>query len=265
MFVLCLMIPSRKMDMLGSDLQLKTESKSKKSSKAKDGHDENDSDASFHFIAFVPAMRKVWKFDGLERQPQTLGKCVCVRFRTDPVSCISVGECSEEDWLELVKPDILTRMAAYEEDQIEFSILGLVRDPLPELLGQLAVNVRCLEILNQRILSQTEEEPEPTLDALQETILGPDSSLPLTREDINTADVSIQAREYDLCSAAQLQQAQQELSNAQRSLRASIQEEKQSQWADADYAAGRRFDYAPAVRTWLRCLARKQLIQELQW
>lgn len=191
---------------------------------------------------------------------------MCARFEPDPFSCMSVGECSEEDWLELVKPDILTRMAAYEEDQIEFSILGLVRDPLPELLDQLAVNVRCLEILNQCILSQTEEEaPGPPLDVLQETILGPDSSLPLTREDIDTADVSVQAREYDSCSAAQLQQAQQQLSDAQRGLRASIQEEKQSQWADADYAAGRRFDYAPAVRTWLRCLARKQLIQELQW
>lgn len=265
MFGLWIMISSRKMDMLGSDLQLKTESKSKKSSKAKNGHDENDSDASFHFIAFVPAMGKVWKFDGLERQPQTLGKCVCTRLGSDPFSRSSVGECSEDNWLELVKPDILTRMAAYEEDQIEFSILGLVRDPLPELLGQLAVNVRCLEILNQRILSQTEDALEPTLDALQETILGPDPSLPLTREDINTADVSVHARKYNSFSAAQLQQAQEELSNAQRGLRASIQEEKQSQWADADYAAGRRFDYAPAVRTWLRFLARKQVIQELQW
>lgn len=59
------------MDILNTDLHLKSESKSKKRSK---GQDDDDSDATFHFIAFMPALGQLWKFDGLERQPQALGK-----------------------------------------------------------------------------------------------------------------------------------------------------------------------------------------------
>lgn len=238
---------ARKMDMLNSDLHLKREATSKKyrSGKTKTGRDANDSDASFHFIAFVPAMGKVWKFDGLERQPQTL------------------GDCAEADWLELVKPNILARMTAYEEDQIEFSILGLVRDPLPDLVKQLAVNVKCLEILRQQIALQEEPNPaEDTPPILPETVLGPDLSLSLTQTDIDEAMVAGPAlAEYQTYSAVRCRQLQQELSDAQRELRASIREEVQAQRADDDYATGRGFDYGPAVRTWLRCLARKNLVQ----
>jgi ubiquitin carboxyl-terminal hydrolase L5 len=63
----------RKMDMLNSDLHLKNEATSRRSRSKKGGREENDDDAGFHFIAFVPALGKVWKFDGLERQPQALG------------------------------------------------------------------------------------------------------------------------------------------------------------------------------------------------
>jgi ubiquitin carboxyl-terminal hydrolase L5 len=61
------------MDILNSDLQLKQETASRGSRKGKNNHSDQDSDAAFHFIAFVPARGKVWKFDGLERQPQALG------------------------------------------------------------------------------------------------------------------------------------------------------------------------------------------------
>jgi ubiquitin carboxyl-terminal hydrolase L5 len=59
------------MDILNSDLQLKTEATTKK--KGSKGHADDDSDATFHFIAFMPVMGQLWKFDGLERQPRTLG------------------------------------------------------------------------------------------------------------------------------------------------------------------------------------------------
>lgn len=64
------------MDMLNADLHLKNEAKSKKH-RSKNGHEASDSDASFHFIAFVPVTGKVWKFDGLERQPEALGMSSC--------------------------------------------------------------------------------------------------------------------------------------------------------------------------------------------
>lgn len=169
--------------------------------------------------------------------------------------------------MELVKPNILDRMAAYEEDQIEFSILGLVRDPLPDLIERLAVNVKCLEILGQQASSQEETDPAisehaPTI--FPGTVLGPDSSLSLARADMDRVVVAEPVlSEYQTCSLTRRRELQKELSSSQCELRASIREEQQARWADEDYATGRRFDYGPAVRTWLRCLARKNLVQVL--
>lgn len=63
----------RKMDLLNGDLLLKNEATSKgKGKKGKMKDDENE--AGFHFIAFVPIENQLWKLDGLERQPVCLGE-----------------------------------------------------------------------------------------------------------------------------------------------------------------------------------------------
>ncbi|KAJ5766446.1 uncharacterized protein N7511_004062 [Penicillium nucicola] len=232
---------ARKMDILNSDLQLKIEATAKKHRSK--GQDDDEDDATFHFIAFMPVMGQLWKFDGLERQPQSL------------------GECSKDNWLELVRPNLLTRMAAYEEEQIEFSILGLVRDPLPDLINSMAINVRSLDILRQRALSLSPPGIDLSWDHL---VLGPDPSLCLTREGIDAAELPDRVQKCQSCSAGELQEYQQELSKDQQELRVRIREEQQSHRTDDEYAAGRRFDYSPAVRMWLRLLARKQELQELQ-
>lgn len=70
------------MDILNSDLQLRWEAQSRKRSKSQES---NDSDSSFHFIAFMPAKGQVWKFDGLERQPQALGQSTSSEYlKVDP-------------------------------------------------------------------------------------------------------------------------------------------------------------------------------------
>jgi len=61
------------MDLLNSALQLKNDATQRKSKAMKGNQVFDESEAGFHFIAFVPAKGKVWKFDGLERQPQNLG------------------------------------------------------------------------------------------------------------------------------------------------------------------------------------------------
>ncbi|KAJ5110752.1 hypothetical protein N7532_001287 [Penicillium argentinense] len=241
---------ARKMDILNADLQLRTDASPKKSSKSS-SQDLGEAEAAFHFIAFMPALGQVWKFDGLERQPHSL------------------GECAEEDWLELAKPDILKRMAAYEQEQIEFSILGLVRDPLPDLQQELAINIRSLEIITDRLTNH----PSPLVSHLAEqattlketeSSFGPDTSLGLTRAMIDAAlapDNSLS--QYREASLPALIQHQETLRSAQRDLRLRLREEQQMQQADDEHAKGRRYDYGPAVRTWLRCLARKQQLAEL--
>ncbi|THC89269.1 hypothetical protein EYZ11_011289 [Aspergillus tanneri] len=221
---------ARKMDMLNSDLLLKYEATSKRSRLGKYTQDENEMHAGFHFIAFVPALGTVWKFDGLERQPQALGHYT-----------------SDDDWLDLVKPNIRTKMEEYEEGQIEFSILSLTQDPLPNLIGG-------------SISESTFAEQ------LQEAIIGPDESYGLTRERIDQSEIPTACEEeYGTLSNEDLLQHRQHLVAQQQSLRITIREEQQSLQADDDYAAGRRYDYGPAVRAWVRSLARKRIIENLAY
>ncbi|KAJ9359498.1 ubiquitin carboxyl-terminal hydrolase [Paecilomyces variotii] len=235
---------ARKMDMLNSDLQLKNESTFKRSRGSKKGNASADFEAGFHFIAFVPAMGKVWKLDGLERQPQALGLC------------------SEEDWMDLVKPMILSRMLEYEEDQIEFSILGVVRDPLVDYIAQLAQNVKALQRIDTK-LAERGSEPG-SHDSQPNVILGPDASLRLTEADIDNATIpAAEAEEYELASAENLLLHRQTLVSLQQSIRQSINGELQSHQEEDDYASGRRHDYGPAVRAWIKKLAHRQIIQEL--
>jgi len=232
------------MDLRNADLQLKNEATSRRRNKSTR---DDEADAGFHFIAFVPAMGKVWKFDGLERQPQ------------------SIGNCLENDWLDLVRPNILTRMEEYEEDQIEFSILSLGRDPLLGLTEKLAVNVKSLGLVNKRLGSTTNSETAAA-DGEDNTILGPDASLSLTREAIDHAEIPANQKEaYECCSPEELNQFQRKLSEEQQDLRAAIRLEQESEHADDDYAAGRRYNYqgyGPAVAKWLRFLARKKYLED---
>ena len=61
------------MDILNADLMLKNEATSKQKGKKKQTN-EDEGDAGFHFIAFMPIKGNLWKFDGLERQPMCLGE-----------------------------------------------------------------------------------------------------------------------------------------------------------------------------------------------
>ena len=62
--------------MLNADLVMKQNvAESAKAAKNKTHQTSADNgEASFHFIAYVPIQGTVWKLDGLERQPQRVGK-----------------------------------------------------------------------------------------------------------------------------------------------------------------------------------------------
>lgn len=169
----------------------------------------------------------------------------------------------DSDWLDLVKPNIRARMEGYEEDQIEFSILSLARDPLPGLVNELAVNIKQLQKIERAIASHERENTgaRPAVMA-ENTLLEPDVSYEVTEKSLNEAAVPA-GEEYSEYSTDELEQHCRDLSRLQLGLRATIREEQQLQRADDDYAAGRRYDYEPAIRSWLRFLARKRFIEDL--
>ncbi len=59
--------------MLNADLNLSNDASTRSSRKKAGSIEEEQDQAGFHFIAFVPIQDCVWKLDGLERQPMNLG------------------------------------------------------------------------------------------------------------------------------------------------------------------------------------------------
>ena len=83
--------------------------KKRKSRKKKTANVEDDDENGFHFVAYVPAHGKIWKLDGLERRPQTLGDLD-----------------KDLSWLAMVIPDLQMQWEGASQSQLEFSLLSLV-------------------------------------------------------------------------------------------------------------------------------------------
>lgn len=66
-----------------------------------------DDESGLHFIAFVPAMGQLWRLDGLEREPT------------------SVGKIESEDWLTMVVPVLEAQFNAAAMNELEFSLLSV--------------------------------------------------------------------------------------------------------------------------------------------
>ncbi|EED14156.1 ubiquitin C-terminal hydrolase 37 [Talaromyces stipitatus ATCC 10500] len=233
---------ARSMDILNSDLSLKNEATASRSNRQNDNSASNE--AAYHFIAFVPALGRAWKFDGLERQPQDLASC------------------TDGDWLEQVRSHLVTRMTEYEEDQIEFSVLSLVRDPLRDLTEQLARNVKSLQSIKHRLNESQIDDIKAVLGThdFDGVLLEANLALGLTEQCL----IDLKVPETENCSGDHdLPQEYVRLANNQQGLRRSILEEIQLRRDEDAFAEGKRHDYSSAMEYWARALAHKGVVKEL--
>ena len=252
------------MDMLNADLHMKNEVTARKQSKRPKSGNEDD-DTGFHFIAYVPIDDNVWKLDGLKRQPQKLGTSRPLVSLSDSLTNGRyVGTARSADWVRKAKPDIEACMSEYEEGQIEFAILSLVRDPLLDLLPALATNIRGIQALAAHLDGITAKKEKDELTGHQEvpmnddTLTGPDLNIGLTQDAIEQAQApsSIEsALGSHVVSTIRL--CQQELCVAQIRLRALIRDECEAKHSDEEKANARRHDYGPLALKLAQILARK--------
>ncbi len=182
-----------------------------------------------------------------------------------------IGMFDGEDWVTHAKPVIEARMAEYEEGQIEFGVLSLVKDPMLSLLPTLAENLKVFAETSSR-LKYFNPEWEHTVSAAfqrassphESTLTGLDEGFALTADAIEKAVIpDIIQQRLDRGSGEDLMMFRQELMGAQVRFRASIKEEQQSHRSDAERAASRRHDYGPMVQAWVRLLAQKRMLQPL--
>lgn len=89
----------------------------------------------YHFVAYVPMNGKLYELDGLRDGP------------------IDLGPCTPENWLNVCKPIIETRMQKYSAEEIHFNLMAIVS-------SRKAIHLKDIDRLNQRktqILDQLEE------------------------------------------------------------------------------------------------------------
>ena len=179
--------------------------------------------------------------------------------------CLS-GAIENQDWVSQAKPEIEARMAQYEEGQIEFSILGLVKEPLPGFISNLAVNVKSLAQVAESLKLLKPDWRDFIEDSVMadHVVTGPDSIYGLTHELIERSQVPQALRDALLQNiAGVIMEYRQKLVLEQNGLRASIIQEQQSSRSDQERAASRRHEYGPAVQALAEILARKGILKDM--
>ena len=229
----------------------------------------DDQEASFHFIAYVPVEGTVWKLDGLERQPQSIGKYAQSSESATSSDTRTALYDNREHWVKLVGPAIMQKMEEYADEQIQFGLFAVVEDPTSALQTLLVENVKAVQAIETR-LNETHTDWKQTWlkeadSVAQETRLtGSDVAYHLTSAAIEEA--SLPATVVTVLEEAQPQaliRLQQEMVDRQLELRQSIRSEEESRRTDEERARARRFDYSPAIHTWLSALVTKPEFTQL--
>jgi ubiquitin carboxyl-terminal hydrolase L5 len=153
-------------------------------------------------------------------------------------------------------------MTTYEEDQIAFSVLSLVRDPLKDYTEQLARNVRGLQSIRQRLNESQLEDIEAVLgtDGFGGALLDADPALGLTEECLMAVEAPGSGNGIH---DNDLPQEYVRLASSQQDIKTSILVEIQSRRDEEASVEVRRHDCSSAVEFWARALASKGVVQDI--
>jgi len=109
-------------------------------------------DDVYHFISYVPVAGKLYELDGLKAGP------------------ICLGEATEENWLERVRPVILSRIEQYSTREIRFNLMAVIADRKDALVEQQAVVEKERNMTVGKIQNRSGKLPSPAeLEKLADT------------------------------------------------------------------------------------------------
>ena len=152
-------------------------------------------------------------------------------------------------------------MAQYEESQIEFAVLSIVRDPVLDLLSALAENINGLIAAHSRLdtiqpdwksltIAESHEQDERSLPLY---LIGPDAGLGLTERHLLDARVPEQiASRLQNDSPIEVMMMRRELVSTQQGLRMAVQEEMQSRYWEEERARARTHDFGAKMQRFAR-------------
>lgn len=223
------------------------QTKAKAAVEIEDTKEGNDEEEAFHFCAYMPIGERVWKLDGMDQFPQDMG----------PVE-------EGEDWLGVMQPALLSRMAQYAAGSIEFNIMAVVHDPMLACVESLAANVKTLQAVEEKLDGVVEDWREMT-EENDSMITGEDAQLKLQNVDIVRA--GIHKRDSQKLSEAedleQLLTLRDEIVLQQSGLRAACRDEIDAAKSDYKKARMRRHDFSTFAKEWIGALAEQEVLEAL--
>ncbi len=161
-------------------------------------------------------------------------------------------------------------MAQYEEGQIEFGLLSLVKDPIIDYRTRLAENIKTLQMIEARLDSSLPDWKTYTTDyggdgtpADAQTLRQASVLYGITSQLLDEVRPQLPPECDVEDQATKLIEMRGAVIDAQGALKAAIKEEEESARTDAEKASDRRSDYGPAIQAWLRMLADAGVLGDL--
>lgn len=202
---------------------------------------ENHEENAHHYIAFVPVGNEVWKLDGLDAQPTSMGK---------------FNGADGETWLSAVSDTIAALMAAGDDD---YGVIALTQSPLRSLRQNASLNINTLQCVEARLdivdkdwrsfVISKEELPSPQTLGVEDQLQS------------NPVPEAVKAR-IDDESMPDLLDRRNRLALELEKLAAAIAMELQSEAEEEQKATQRRYDCGPVIKKWLEMLAENRHLAE---
>ncbi|WPG97376.1 Hypothetical protein R9X50_00015100 [Acrodontium crateriforme] len=212
-------------------------------------NDDNNEDDGFHFIAYMPIGHHVWKLDGLNRHPQSIGT-----------------QSDLDNWISIVQPALQTRMAQYEGREIEFNLMAVVHDSLATDQAALARNAKTIRVCDEwlDIIHEGWRDVEGA-ETGADVVVYESEELGVTAAEIEGAETLAET----ICGLEEAEdlvgliQRRRNVVLDQGDLRARVRDALESSRLDEDKARHRRHDYRTFLRSWLGALAEQGVLSDL--
>jgi ubiquitin carboxyl-terminal hydrolase L5 len=213
-----------------------------------DERNEEDDQAGFHFIAYMPIDGHVWRMDGLDHYPQDM------------------GECGTGEWLDIAQASLAGRMAQYEGTD-SFNLMAVVHDPLLQDRQALLQNIITLRTVNTRLDVVVEDWQEmDEAKCSNDVLIDVSEELEISLADLDAVEIEPHWREAIIKSAEnlfELLQLRQKVIEQQGPLRAAVRDAMAAEKRDQEEAQHARHDYGSFVREWMSALAAEGLLSGL--
>lgn len=229
--------------------------KASKAGKKKQQRLDNDDDTggAFHFIAYVPIDGEVWRLDGMQHEPENLGKV-------------------RDDWIAVARENIMSRIAQYNTgkgNNLEYSLVSITRCPLRLIIDQIAHNLNYLTQVEASLNANVEDwqafiDSAEIIGPLQE--LGP--SFDLTSADISQAQLSNEDKEKiekALSQPGSLIELYKSLAQEYSKLNAKYMDVVIASTQEQEIALQRKRDDTPLIYEAIKALSEAGILGDIIW